>query len=141
MSTWEGGKSIVENSLILLLTDLPCYENAFLDGIDEAPNGVLGNVCEIWFATAQEVRSRLAVEILHAIRNQERRSQRQCKTHPSCIQFPELAAPDQRLGNLFRDCGSRNKDRANDENDDSWSDKSDEDKSSSGDGLLRGERE
>ena len=138
MTAWEGGEPVINDGLVGLSADLVGNEDALLDGIREASHSIFGDVGEIRHAAAQEVRSRFAVEILHGVCNHECRCKGQSKTHPSRIQFPELATPDQRFRDLFSRSWPRNEDQADEEDNDGGCEQTDEYEGSGGDCFFDG---
>jgi hypothetical protein len=123
VTTGERFEPVFHDALVRVGTDSICDHDP--RGV-EVNGGVLTNVIgdgcspkstKIWPAAGEKVGSRLSKQQLHALSDQKCRCERQCKSHPAYVPFPEFPPPDERLRGAAAGCWSWYKDDANEEND------------------------
>ena len=104
---------------------------------DDAANGMVLDVVEVGLASRQQIRARLAKEVLHALGDHKGGGQRESEPHPARVPFPQLAPPDARPGRAGLGGRARDEQQADEEDDGGRGDEGDEDEQPGGD-LLGG---
>ncbi|KAL2275899.1 hypothetical protein FJTKL_01453 [Diaporthe vaccinii] len=84
----------------------------------QAAHDVLRVVIDVRVAARQQVRARLAEEVLHAVGDEPGRSQGEGEPQPADVELPQLALPDQGLGRALWYRFSGHKDKRDDQDDD-----------------------
>jgi hypothetical protein len=113
-------KPIVQSGRVRVLADFGADELAIAAGVGDAADDVTGEVGKIRLAPRDQIRTRLSKQVLHAIRDEPGPNQGERQAQPSGVKFPELAAPDERLGRARRNGGTGHKEERDDGNDDDW---------------------
>jgi len=144
VATRVAPEAIVEYVSVRVFADtraheLPCSRGRFQ--VLQSANDVIGEVVEVGLASIEEIRSRLAEQVLHAVRDEPGRNDGQGEAQQTGMQLPQLALPDHRLWRPNGHGRAGHKDEANDGDEDNGAPDGNQCRKPDGDRLVDGVRE
>lgn len=102
----------------------------------EAADDVLVVVGDVGVAAREEVRARLAEEVLHAVGDEPGGGDGEGEPEPADVELPQLAAPDEAGGRAAGHGAARHEDEADDGDDDGGEADGERDEQPGGHGLV-----
>jgi hypothetical protein len=112
-------KPVVENALVRVFAYGTADELTVTADVRDASYDITAKVGDVGLAPGEQIRSGLAEEVLHAVGDEPCRDERKGKTEQACVQLPQLALPDERLGDtLGHGCAGHEDDGDDDDEDD-----------------------
>lgn len=122
-----AAEAVVEEGGVGVLADGSAHELAVVGAVGavaavvgqgEEADDVGGPVDEVGLAPRQQVRARLAEQVLHALGDDPGADERERQAQPPHVQLPQLALPYHRLGRAGGDGRTRHEHERHDEDDD-----------------------
>ena len=136
MSAGPGTPSVVEKGVIGICAD-PRVDESYCRSLDiwDAGNGVFCDLAKIRHTPCNNIRARLADQVLETRSDEPGRSAGHPQAEPAGEPFPQLAAPDQALGDGFGDGGTGDEEERDDEDYGCGGAEGDDDDDGDGDGV------